>query len=220
MQYQTSGYGVTNMVASRFPGDLIKVAGYFRGTSDAWLQLHDAAQLPANGAVPLKSYFQPSGSPFSWGFDPTTLGFSKGVIVAISTTEATLTISTDVADFFVDGFSANHVAGTSVVGDLTTARETLDLFTTPKVLYKVDVNVVVDEDTYIQLYDKNIADLNANSKPIGMFFHKAGANNSKFTFCFGAGGVLLAKACIVSSLIGTGYNPQGTNDLVIQGVYL
>jgi len=94
-------YGVSDLQATSFPCNLVNLQGYFSGAADAWLQIHDTTD-PGNGAIPLKSYQLQSKMPFSWKFDPNILPLSQGLYVAVSTTEATLTLSTDKADFLID----------------------------------------------------------------------------------------------------------------------
>jgi len=112
---------VTNKVVNTSPMSVDRVQGYFRGAVPSWLQLHDAKKLPANGAVPFKTFQQPTAAAFHWGFDPGEINTSTGFVVAISTTEATLTISAELADIQVDGEAALDDTGFTSVGDYTTA---------------------------------------------------------------------------------------------------
>lgn len=124
----TPAYGVTNAVLSTHECCLSRIQGYFRGAVDSWLQIHDAKALPANGVVPLKSYQLPNAAPFSWAFDPAELPLANGLVVAISTTEGTLTISAELADFLADVWQLPQVSGTSVAGDYTTAVSSLSVW--------------------------------------------------------------------------------------------
>lgn len=101
----TASYVVPNVANTGFPCFAVNIQGYFRApTTDQWLQVHDAAALPSNGAVPLKVYPLQAASAFSWRFDPTGIPLVNGLVLAVSTTEATLTVGTgvNVADWDVD----------------------------------------------------------------------------------------------------------------------
>jgi len=68
-------------------------------TSNArFLQLHDADELPDDTAVPLLSFVLPANG----SVQLSNLGVygASGIVAAVSTTQATLTISTDTALFF------------------------------------------------------------------------------------------------------------------------
>ena len=225
MQFNTkTTASATSLVATRFSGALLRVQGYFNGnTTDLWLQLHDAAQLPANGAVPLKSYSLPQTAPFHWGFDPGTLLFSKGLVCAVSTTPTTLTLSADTADFLVDFDSAQHAPGTSIVGNLTTARETLDVVTTDSTVYYVDAWVTgtpAEDPLYVMLFDGiNIAAA-SNAVPVAMYVYHASGKNTKYRFDFGSNGKRFLKCCVGLSSDGTKYVATSSNNLLAQAVYL
>jgi len=226
MQFQTKAYGAVYMVATRFSGALLRVQGQFDGaTADMWLHLFDAAQLPANGVTPLKSYPLPQTSPFHWGFDPGTLLFSQGLVVAVSSTPIALTIATglNVANFFVDFDSAQHAPGTSIVGNLTTARETLDVVTTDSTVYYVDAWVTgtpAEDPLYVMLFDGiNIAAA-SNAVPVAMYVYHASGKNTKYRFDFGSNGKRFLKCCVGLSSDGTKYVATGSNNLLAQAVYL
>jgi hypothetical protein len=158
-----TSFGVTNVVASTMPCSMVRVQGYNSGV-DAWLQIFNLSELPTNGAVPLKSFAIPQTLAFSWAFDPTNLDLGIGLVVALSTTEATLTIGTggNVMDVEVD-FQENCIIpnNCSTSGDMTTACHTLTVWAKDtsapvkqglNTLYRV---LAVDSggvDTYLQVF--------------------------------------------------------------------
>lgn len=124
-------YNVASVVFTKIPTQLTIVQGYFRGaTADRWLQIHDATALPADGAIPLKSYALPQKSPFSWGWLDSHLPLANGLVVAVSTTEGTLTISTDTMDCFGDiqEYEEQTPFTETSSGDLTTGRNILGVW--------------------------------------------------------------------------------------------
>lgn len=125
---QSKAYGVVSSVVTTSTMQIDRVQGYFRGAVASWLQFHDAKALPANGAVPIKSFLQPTTSAFHWGFDPGELVVSNGLVVVMSTTEGTLTASAEVSDFLVDGEQTFDDTGASTTGDYTTAVQTRNIW--------------------------------------------------------------------------------------------
>ena len=84
------------------PCRLIQIGVYSRGATAQWVHIFDAQQLPSNGAVPIKVFPIGITSYIERGFQTQPLVMAAGCVVALSTTEATLTISADLCDFNVD----------------------------------------------------------------------------------------------------------------------
>jgi hypothetical protein len=57
-----------------------------------WLQGFDATALPANGAVPVFSIHAATGTEAGLSYSPTGRAFKSGCLLAISTTQNSLTI--------------------------------------------------------------------------------------------------------------------------------
>lgn len=140
-------FGATNMVVATGPCSLVAVRGFFKGiTADRWLQIFDLTALPANATVPMRSFQLLQNLDFYKDFNQGPLQLKTGCVIAISTTEATLTIATivtDLADFSVDLESTGQElpAGTSVAGDLITGVNSLQVWTNaqgPKKLIRVN----------------------------------------------------------------------------------
>jgi hypothetical protein len=67
------------------------IVGYNTKGSDQYIQIHDAAALPADGAVPIAVLAAPSGYQFSISWTTGRL-FANGIVVCNSSTAATKTI--------------------------------------------------------------------------------------------------------------------------------
>lgn len=79
------------------PGTLILLSGYNSG-GDQFIQIHNAASLPANGAAPTLVFTVPSGDNFSLAIPKDGMRFSTGIVVCNSSTANTKTIGS--ADVF------------------------------------------------------------------------------------------------------------------------
>ena len=74
------------------PGTLHDLFGYSAKTSDQFLQLHDAASLPADTAVPVVSFKIDALSNFSIDYSDGGYYFETGIVVCNSSTQPTKTI--------------------------------------------------------------------------------------------------------------------------------
>lgn len=88
-----SGAVAKSLVVSDTPGRLYSTTVWNESGGDVFVQLHDAASLPADTAVPKIVQSCPSGSAMAFDFQDGRI-FGTGIVVAISTTSATLTITT------------------------------------------------------------------------------------------------------------------------------
>lgn len=136
------------VVSSSATVHLGKVQGYLQQASagNLYLQIHEAATLPSNGAVP--AYVRSMSGNFDFSYDLAGEGFGP-CLLALSTTEGTLTIATDAGDkatFLVEvevsepeitGLTAVPDAALDVTGVLTVWAN--DVANVGKRLYKVVV---------------------------------------------------------------------------------
>jgi len=90
-----------SLVASDAPATLYKLTGYNSKGTAQFIQLHDAASLPADGAVPKIVFTVATAANFEMNFG--TLGrlFQTGIVVCNSSTGPTKTIGTADCWFYV-----------------------------------------------------------------------------------------------------------------------
>jgi len=123
MRIKSESLAVASKVVHTAAANLTHVHGNFMGAvADRWLQLHDAKAVPANGVAPKMVwplYNAGVGTPTPFDIVE-NLACAVGVVFVVSTTRATLTISTDTMDLFVHGDSVFDTTGVTEAGDYTT----------------------------------------------------------------------------------------------------
>jgi hypothetical protein len=87
-----SGGAVKSLVASAGPARLCGFSGYSANASAQFIQVHDAASLPANGSAPKIVFKAGAAANFGADYNANPREFSTGVVVCTSTTYATLTL--------------------------------------------------------------------------------------------------------------------------------
>ncbi len=95
----TAAYAAS-LVVKAAAGTLKKLSGFNSHAAPQWIQLHDAAALPANGAVPVAILYVGAQSNFSFDYGLEGRTFATGIVVCNSTTGPTKTIGA--ADCFFD----------------------------------------------------------------------------------------------------------------------
>ena len=93
------GY-VTNLVVKNTSGTLFGFTGYNSKASAQFIQVFDAAILPADAAVPTLTFTAAASSNFSIDFGVRGRQFLNGIVICNSSTGPTKTIGS--ADIFVD----------------------------------------------------------------------------------------------------------------------
>lgn len=177
-----------SLVISRLNVPIIqRIDGYMNGTNNTtqyWLMFFAGTSVPANTTAPLFELQVVGKNGFSWDFGAQGgLDFTKmlslftgtlGLVVAISSTSATLTASAETMDIAV---TVNEpflpVAGLSVIGDLTTAVAFLNVWSQasgPKSLY----NVVARNNSgtatqYLMLFPDEAINVMAGRRPLAAF---------------------------------------------------
>ena len=91
---------VASVVVKATAGRCYGLSGYNSKTSAQFVQLHDAASLPADTAVPVVVISVPATSNFSIDFGPNGREFATGIVVCNSSTGPTKTIAS--ADCWFD----------------------------------------------------------------------------------------------------------------------
>lgn len=86
----TAAYA-NSLIVKATAGMLYGISGYNSGGSQ-FVQVFDAATLPANGAVPKIMFFVPANSNFSWDGGDASFPFATGIVIAVSTTGPSLTL--------------------------------------------------------------------------------------------------------------------------------
>jgi hypothetical protein len=86
---------VASQVVKTTQGRLFSVIGYNAKASAQFIQVHNAAALPSEAAVPIISFTVAASSNFSWvSPNPDGTNFSDGIVVCNSSTQPTKTIGT------------------------------------------------------------------------------------------------------------------------------
>lgn len=84
--------GLNNNLVHPAPATVYSVFGYNNNLNPQFIQLYDAAALPADGAAAPFILLAGGQQQFSWDFGDRGLTFSNGVVVCNSSTAATKTI--------------------------------------------------------------------------------------------------------------------------------
>ncbi len=95
----TTAYA-TNLVVKASAGTLFGLSGFNSLASAQWVQIHNAASLPADAAVPAVLIYVEATKPFSIDFGVYGRRFSTGIVVCCSTTGPTKTIGA--ANLWID----------------------------------------------------------------------------------------------------------------------
>lgn len=97
---RNSSGNVASLVAASNPALLCGISGYNAKATDQFIQIHDAASLPADASVPVIVFEVTALTKFSIDYTSNPRPFSTGIIVCNSSTEATKTIGS--ADCQID----------------------------------------------------------------------------------------------------------------------
>lgn len=161
-------------------------------SASLFLQVHDSNTAPSAGAVPVKSW--PAAECGFKEFELGELRVNAGLFIGLSTTAATYTAAVGGSDKLdilnVELVDAEVPSGTSNAGDLTTNRQSLQVWAEaagPKRLLRVEVDNTGGAAHYLMLFAK---DAPANGdKPIDQFTIPANANlTGASAFGFGVNG--------------------------------
>lgn len=90
----------TSLIIKATPGKLIKINGYNSKVLAQFIQIHDSATLPADGAVPAVVINAATVANFSIDFSPNGRLFANGIVICNSSTGPTKTIG--LADCWFD----------------------------------------------------------------------------------------------------------------------
>lgn len=175
MRIEYEALGVAQAAVNTAGCTISRVQGNFLGASDAWLQLHDAKQLPANGTAPLRVWPLYSNAPFDWNFQNDAISVANGIFLVVSSTRATLTLSASTMDLFVNGESSFDSRGLTEIGDYVSIVSDMAVWLDaagPKRLMRLEVTDAADTtDSYVQIH---AGDTPATDKIVGSFLLRQG----------------------------------------------
>jgi hypothetical protein len=80
-------------VVKASPGTVYRISGFNAHTSPVWIQLHDAASLPSDTAVPALIIYVAATANFDFDMSDVGRFCQKGIVVCASSTGPTKTIS-------------------------------------------------------------------------------------------------------------------------------
>jgi hypothetical protein len=89
--YDSVAYEASAIIKSA-PGNLYGFAGYNSKLTPQFIQVHDSATLPADGAIPKVILTVPAVSNFSWNSGEFPKAFANGIVICNSSTGPTKTI--------------------------------------------------------------------------------------------------------------------------------
>jgi hypothetical protein len=90
--YDSVAYESSEVVKAT-PGTVYRISGFNAHTSPVWIQLHDAASLPADTAVPKIIIYVVATANFDFDMSDVGRFCQKGIVVCASSTGPTKTIS-------------------------------------------------------------------------------------------------------------------------------
>lgn len=88
----TTANAASLVAASNGPVYLCGLTGYNANTSTQFIQIHDAASLPADTAVPKIVFEVQASSKFALDYGSSPRKFTTGIVICNSSTQATKTI--------------------------------------------------------------------------------------------------------------------------------
>lgn len=166
-------FAVTSQQITTHHSAIVKLEGTLKSTATTGLfcQIHDSATVPANGAVPLKSW--PADEIGYKEFKRGELQLANGLYICLSSTAATKTLATGGNDKYdileVELYDPEFPTGTAIAGDLTTGVTHLDVWAEnagPKKLLKLTV-ISDSDDAWIMIFGRAFANIvSGTTKPI------------------------------------------------------
>lgn len=148
-----TSYNVSAVRVSHLPIGVSQIEGYHRGASNVWLQVFDTITDPQAGDIPIYQLPLTATSQFFEDWQTKTYNFSKGVYVAISSTEGTYTASANTMDIVV--FTASQPITTSVVSSAGDASLDVWISSVSKLLYALQITETLGQDSYVLVYAQN-----------------------------------------------------------------
>lgn len=147
---------VSSAQVSRLPIQISQIEGYFKGGTNAWIQVFDSCIAPAAGAVPVWEMSLTATSQFQETLQIARLALYEGCYIGVSSTEGTWTASGSTMDMTV--WTDMPVVSTNAVGDKTTSVTSLAVWTeatgvaSAKKLYQLIVTELDGVDSFVFVY--------------------------------------------------------------------
>lgn len=163
-------YAVASKVITTSSAQLLQLSGRKNAAGDMYLQFHDAKALPANGVTPKASFIIYGSAPFQQALSVENMLFANGIVVAVSSTEDTLTISADTVDISYQGRQVFDDTGSSTNGDYTSGTNSLEAWLQaagPKTLLRAEFTALSDAGSvlYAKLFGSE-TDVVAGTRPL------------------------------------------------------
>ena len=98
--YRSTTAAASSLVVSKNPAKLFKIIGFNDKASAQYIQVHDAASLPANTAVPKLVITAGADSNFEIDLGDNGCVFETGIVICNSSTMATKTLGSADCFFF------------------------------------------------------------------------------------------------------------------------
>lgn len=92
LSYSDSAAYVASQIAKAAPGTVFRISGYSSNAAAQFIQLHDAATLPADTAVPKIVFKVAAAGNFDYDFGEKGRYCGTGIVVSNSSTGPTKTI--------------------------------------------------------------------------------------------------------------------------------
>lgn len=231
--YTKNANAGVNLVANACT--LVNIDGnYIAGAAGQYFQIFDKATAPVNADVPLRSFYLPSAGPVNLPSIYQVIGplnLTLGLGVAISSTEATLTLGVGTFDVFGDTEEwETQISGLTTAGDLTTGVNNLQVWTNangPQYLYTIEAIMNLGVTTWLMVLATDIVD--GATDPVWTSGPLASSATVVRKFNFGLGGfwprrrnslLALKQACSVYvSTTGNILTSDASNNSKIRAKY-
>ena len=153
-------------IAFLYPVNLVSLT--INLAAAGWVQLYDTVTALAGNEVPVKSYYFGAAGTFTIEMSAGPVPFLLGLTIAVSSTQEKYTAAATAFDAMgeINEYETDVTIGKSVIGDTTTTRTYLDVWTTgtAKKLYKAIITEKLGTKAYIAIVAP-IVNFNTGQRP-------------------------------------------------------